>query len=152
MSLDVTTILDGLVSHALSIGYFERVNTHEPKSHPGHGLSCAIWVQEIRPLPLASGLNETTVLLAFDVRVYSNMLQDPQDAIDPNLLTAVDALMSAYSGNFTLGGAVRDVDLLGQFGSGLTAEAGYVNINQKLMRVMTIGLPLVVNDLWSQAA
>jgi hypothetical protein len=32
----------------------------------------------------------------------------------------------------------------------LSAQAGYINQDGKLMRVMTIMLPLVVNDAWVQ--
>ncbi|HTY35423.1 hypothetical protein [Mycobacterium sp.] len=151
MSLDLTGILDGLVSHASATGYFQRVNTHEPKSAPGWGLTCAIWAQEIAPLPAASGLAATSTLVTFSLRIYTDMLQEPLDQIDPKVLAATDVLMEAYSGNFTLGGTVRDIDLLGQFGRGLNAEAGYINLNQKQLRCMTINVPLVVNDQFPQA-
>jgi hypothetical protein len=52
------------------------------------------------------------------------MLTDPEDAIDPELLAAVDALMSAYSGDFQLGGLITQVDLLGAYGKPLGAERG----------------------------
>jgi hypothetical protein len=152
VSLNVAGILDAIVSDAMALGVFERVNTNEPKSHPGFGLSCAVWLQELKPVPAASGLNSTSVLLVFDVRIYADMLQDPMDAIDPNMLAAADALMAAYSAGFTLNGTVRNVDLLGQWGTPLELQAGYVNINQKLMRVVTLSLPIVVNDLWPQSA
>lgn len=151
MTLMVDDILSAVSSHALASGYFERVNTHEPKSAPGNGLSVAIWVQNIGPARGASGLSSTTVLLTFNARIFQSMLSDPQDMIDPNLMKALDALMAAYSGDFTLGGTVRNVDLLGQFGPGLGAEAGYIEQDKKLFRVITITLPLVVNDLWAQA-
>ncbi len=45
------------------------------------------------------------------MRLYTPMVQEPEDAIDPNLMTALDALMAAYSADFTLGEIVREVDL-----------------------------------------
>jgi hypothetical protein len=60
--------------------------------------------------------------------------------------------MAAYSGDFELGGNVRNVDLLGQASEGLTAQAGYLEQDGKLYRVMTINLPLIVNDVWNQVA
>lgn len=150
--MSMTPILDAAVSHAMALGYFERVNAHEPKNKPGNGLTCALWVDRIGPALGSSGLASTTALLILNVRVYTSMLAQPADGIDPNLLDAVDGLMSAYSGDFELGGLVRQVDLLGQFGTPLSAQAGYLPIDNKLYRVMTITLPLVVNDLWSQAA
>jgi hypothetical protein len=153
MTLDITTILDQVQSHALASGYFEAVNGEEPKSPPpSAGITCAVWVEQIGPARGASGLDSTSVRLCFYVRLYTGMNQEPGDAIDPALMAALDALMAAYSGDFTLGGAVRDVDLLGQFGDPLGARAGYLIESGNEYRVMTITLPVIVNDLWEQVA
>jgi hypothetical protein len=150
MGLNATGILDAIQSHALASGYFDRVNLHEPKNAPGNGLSAAIWVDEIRPV--ASGLAVTGALVTVNLRIFLNMLQEPQDAIDPNIVKAVDALMTAYSGDFTLGDLIRDVDLLGEHGDGLSAQAGYIEQDHKMFRVMTLKIPMVVNDVWAQVA
>ncbi|MGW0587460.1 hypothetical protein [Streptosporangium sp. NPDC002607] len=150
MSLDATTILDGITSHALALGLFERVNSHEPKNAPGNGLTAAVWVDSIAPVPTGSGLASTSARLVFNVRIYTGAEQEPADAIDPNMLAATDALMSAYSGDFTLGGSVRNVDLLGQAGTSLSAQAGYIQHDSKLLRVMTLVVPVIVNDVWEQ--
>jgi hypothetical protein len=151
MTLAVDNILSAVVSHAAASGYLGRVNTVEPKAAPGNGLTAAVWVQRVGAARGASGLASTTALVVLNLRLFQNMLKEPQDMIDPDLMRALDALMAAYSGDFTLGGLVRNVDLLGQFGPELSAEAGYVDIDKKLFRVVTITLPLVVNDLWVQA-
>lgn len=151
--MEVDALTDAVVSHAAASGHFERVNAHEPKNSPGNGLTCAVWAQTVVPIPAASGLNSTTGRVLFNVRIYSNMLQEPQDGIDPEVLKAVDTLFTAYSGDFTLDGLVRNVDLLGTYGVAMTAVAGYVPIgNNTMYRIMTISLPLIVNDLWSQVA
>ena len=152
MPVDTTAILAALESHAATLGHLERVNTHEPKNAPGNGLTAAIWVQQIAPLAAASGLAATSALLTVNVRLYSNMIQEPQDQIDPKMVAAVDALMNAYTGDFELGGLVRNVDLLGQFGGGLFAQAGYLEQDRKMFRVMTLTVPLVLNDAWVQSA
>lgn len=148
--MDVSTILDGLVSHAMASGLFERVNQHEPKNAPGHGLSAAVWADEIEPDPDSSGLASTTGVVTFLIRLYTSMTSEPQDAIDPLMVSAVDTLMTAYSGDFTLSGAARCIDLLGQPGKSLSAKAGYINQDHKIFRVMTITVPVIVNDVWSQ--
>lgn len=152
MAIGVTSILNAIVSHAMASGYFERVNQHEPKNAPGHGLTAAIWVDTISSVGTVSGLSNSSGRLVFHVRIYSNMLQEPQDSIDPNLIEAVDALMTAYSGDFQLGGNVRNVDLLGQTGTGLSAQAGYINHSGTIYRVVTITLPVICNDIWEQVA
>lgn len=150
MTLAVSTILGRVESHAAASGYFERVNRHEPKNAPGNRLSCAIWVDQMGPIK-ASGLNSTSARMVVMVRIYSNMLQEPQDQIDPDVVAAADYLMGAYTGDFELGANVKNIDLLGAHGIELAARAGYLSQDGKMFRVMDITLPIIVNDLWSQA-
>lgn len=149
--LDITGILTALESHAAATGRFERVNRHEPKSSPGTGVTASIWAQQIRPYPPGSGLAATTGVVVFTMRLYTSMTAEPADMIDPEILAAVDVLMGAYSDDFTLGGRVRNVDLLGAAGTPLGAQAGYINIDRTLYRVMDLTIPVIVNDLWTQA-
>ncbi len=146
----VQDIFDRVVSHALKQGRFERVNQHEPKNAPGKGLTCAVWVDYIGPA-LSSGLAVTSALLVLMVRVYSAFMQEPVDSIDPNAVSAVSALMGAYSGDFDLGQTIRAIDLLGMTGRTLSAQAGYIEIDRKIYRVMTIQMPIIINDAWAQA-
>lgn len=150
MALVITDVLDHVVSHALASGWFEKVNQHEPKNAPGHGITCAVWVDKV--VPARSGLDITSAQITFNVRLYQNMITEPQDAIDVNLMNAMNALMVAYSGDFTFDGTVYAVDLLGMEGAGLQAEAGYVEQDKKMLRVVTITLPVTVNDVWTQTA
>lgn len=157
MSLDLGPLLqavvDAAVSHALASGRFERVNAHEPKAAPATGgITGAVWVDAVRPLPLRSGLVATSAMLILNVRVYTSFLAQPEDAIDPRVTGAVGALMSAYSGDFDLGGSISEVDLLGTYGVPMFAQAGYLNQDGKNYRVMTITLPCVINDVWDQVA
>lgn len=146
----MTGILAKVVSHAETLGVFENVNTNEPKSAPGNGLNCAIWADQIGPVPQGSGLAAATARVVFMVRTYIPMMSAPYDAIDPTAVTAVDQLMTAYASAFTLDGAIRNVDVLGATGQPLSARAGYLNQDGKLFRVMDITLPLIVNDVWTE--
>lgn len=152
MALTMSQILDATETHAATSGYFDQVNRVEPKAAPGQGLTVAIWVQKLAAVAAASGLNTVTTRLEINVRLFQNMLKEPQDMIDVEMMLACDALMGAYCGGFTLGGLVRNVDIKGAHGEPLGAEAGYVNQDGKLYRVITITLPLIVNDLWTEAA
>lgn len=150
--MDTPGITDSLVSHAASLGLFDSVNTHEVISAPGNGLTCAVWVDTLGPTAEASGLDATSARLVFMVRIYTSTLTEPSDMIDPNLLAATDTLMTAYSGDFDLNSTVRNVDLLGDSGTPLQGQAGYLNMDGKIYRVMTITLPLIVNDAWAQVS
>lgn len=155
MSFDaaaVATLFDRLESHALTLGVFETVNTHEPKSAPGSGLRAAIWVQSIVGVGRASGLSATSGVVTLNVRIYSNFLQQPVDGIDPAMLTATTTLLNAYTSDFDLGATVRNIDLLGSYGPAMGAQAGYLTQDGRVYRVMTIALPVVIDDLWTQGA
>jgi hypothetical protein len=153
MTFDFPALLDAAVSKAQSLGLFEKVNGHEPKTAPGKGLQAAVWVQDLSPIQ-SSGLAATSGRVEISVRIYTNMLAEPQDGIDPRVLTAVAELIGAYTSDFEVGdlAGVRGIDLLGAYGTPLSAKAGYLNQDGKLYRVMTITLPVIVNDLWVQAA
>lgn len=143
-------ILDAVVSDAQRSGYFEKVNTHEPKKAPRTGLTAAIWVQAIEPIALASGLASTSARITFTLRVYQNMLMEPQDMIDPRMMKAVSNLIRRYHDDFDFAGAIRNVDLLGQFGIALSAQSGYLEVDNQMFRIMDITIPCIVNDVWVQ--
>lgn len=148
--MDVSTIVAAAESHLLASGYFDAVNRHEPKKAPGLGITAAVWLMEVLPAAERSGLDSTSARVELRVRLYLPMLREPLDAIDPEVLAVVDALMAAYSGDFTLDGAVAYVDLLGSVGTPLQARSGYLRQDGTLYRVVDIWLPLIVNDLWTQ--
>jgi len=148
--MDMLGLLNKMESHAAATGHFDRVNTFEPKSAPGSGVTCAIWADRIRPAK--SGLSATSVRINWTIRIYTSMTSEPADSIDPNLLSAVDVLMEAYTGNFTLDGTIRSVDLLGIEGEPMEAKAGYIEQDRKLFRVVDINLPVIVNDIWTEVS
>lgn len=148
----VNDLFDALVSDLLQLGVFDTVNMHEPKSAPGNGITGAAWIDTINPVGRASGLDATSGVVIFMIRCYTSMLSQPYDSIDPNLTTAAMTVLNQYSGGFTLGGSVRDIDLLGMYGVSLSARAGYISIDSKMFRVFTVTVPVIVNDLFTQAA
>lgn len=149
--MDVVAIRRNLIDHALSLGLFRNVSGHEPKSAPVNGLTGALWVNYFGPAQRRSGLAATSGRLEFSFRIGTNMLAEPQDDIDELVLVATAALMNAYSGDFTLGGEAMEIDLLGEVGAPLEARAGYLNQDAKLFRVMVITIPMIVNDVFTQA-
>lgn len=154
----INQVIDKIVSYALSSGRFDSVNGHEPKSAPGNGIVFAVWAQIIRPARL-SGLAATSILVQFQGRIYIPFNQQPYDMIDPQVMAATTDMMAAFSADFDLGGAadVRYIDLLGIEGAnmgaqGLSAQAGYVEIDRRMYRIMTLNIPIVINDAFKQVA
>lgn len=151
MAIGAQDLIDRLASHAMASGYFDRVNQHEPKSKPGRGLTCAVWIDRIEPARGRSGLNATDARVVFNVRVYTSMLQQPQDSIDPNVMIAMDKLFEAYTGDFELGDDSRFIDVLGMTqGHPLFCQSGYINIDNIVMRVLTATVPVIVENAWNQ--
>lgn len=149
----IDPILDAVVSDIQSSGYFDRVITHESKRSPGLGLSADVWFLTLDPVPEGSGLNKTSARLAWNVRLQSSMLMEPQDLIDPNLIRAAANLIRRWHDNFDfdLDPMVRNVDCLGAYGSPLRAQSGYVEYEQsRVFRIIDIEVPIIVNDVWPQ--
>lgn len=150
MGLPVRDITNAIHSLLASRGYYDRVSMHEPKNAPGNGITAAAWFDNMVPIQ-SSGLNVTSVLAAWNIRLQTNMIAEPQDEIDPNLLEALEDTLDAINGDFDLGiDQIRSVDLLGAHGQPLTSSAGYVNQDKTLYRAILITLPLIVNDCWEQ--
>lgn len=144
--------MDALISHAAASGHFTSVNSTDIGSVPtSEGISAVVWPRSVRPIPERSGLASTSVVVSFMVRFFRSMNSDPLGEIDPAMIDAVDALMNAYTGNFTLGGIVAEVDLLGQYGDPLSMESGYIDMGDDgKFRIVDITVPLVINDVWTQ--
>lgn len=149
--MNVVEIMGALISHALSLGLFNEVNGHEPKAAPMNGLYGALWVNGLEPARARSGLAATSCRLSFNFRVGTNMIAEPQDDIDPQILVTTAALMQQYSGDFELGGYAAFIDLLGAHGPSLSAQAGYLDQDGRKYRVMVITIPVIVNDVFTQS-
>lgn len=149
--LDLNAYRAAVMSHAQGLGMFEQVLDHEPVSAPGSGLIYALWVTDIAPIPARSGLSTVTVRLELTGRVFMPADTEPQGDVDVALTDAVSGLMNAYAGDFELGGSVAEVDLLGAYGALLRARFGYTRLDSTTYRVATLTIPLVIDDVWTEA-
>ena len=151
MSLASQTVLTKVSDHARTLGLFRSINTHEPKDAP-EGPHCAFYVNAIKPYPQASGLDRTTAVVVIMGRIYLNMLSEPQDSIDPDIVAATDKLIGEYHTDNTLGATAMTVDLLGATGFSLEARAGYITVGGTKYRSMDIQVPVIMRDAWTQGA
>lgn len=151
--IDAAAIFDALVSHALSLGLFDRVASHEPENAPGNGLTCVFVLDPafLRPDPQRSGLASTSVRLTLRAQILQPVSTEPADANDAVLLDATSRLIAAYHGDFELGDRVHAVDLLGMSGPGVSADAAYLEIDGRMYRAVSIPIPMIVSDVWSQS-
>lgn len=151
MALDLTAPRSWLTSHAQAAGSFERVLSHEPVSAPGSGLTYAVWLSDLGPAR-SSGLNTTSARVVYTGRLYLPADTEPMDDVDLTIGQAAAAVIGAYSGDFTLGGSVRNVDLLGEGSEALRARLGYLQLDSTTYRIATLTIPTTVNDAWTQGA
>lgn len=150
MSLNTAAVFAALESLCLATGLFRQVNTHEPKRPPDGDLTAAVWLAGISPVDVDSGLAMSSARSEFTIRIYTQMLQEHPDAIDPTVMTATDTIMTDLTGDFTLGGTVQHVDLLGRAGVPLSSRTGYLDIGGTMYRIMDIIVPCIISDAWSQ--
>lgn len=147
----INALYAAVVSDAQAIGLFPSVLRYEPKTAPQADPTLAVWLQSLTPAKGLSGLAATSGRAQFGARLYTNYLARPEDSIDPKLLELASALIGTWSGGFTLGGDVMEIDLLGAYGTPLSFEAGYIVHDDKHFRVAEITLPVIIDDLWEQS-
>lgn len=151
VAIDLAGFIDAAVSHAGATGRFEKLNGHEPKNAPSSGgLTGAVWTDRIIPIRGRSGLGSVSAAVVLMVRIYTSAVSEPADAIDPDVVAAADDVVRAFVGDFTLGGLVSNIDIFGAHGQALDVRAGYLTQDGVPFRVLTIWLPCVVNDLWTE--
>jgi hypothetical protein len=140
-------LFQAIQSMCQSTGLFQGdVGLHDPWNAPGNRLNCTISLGAIRPVP-SSGLNSASGQVTLIVRVWSPLMQMPQDNVDPEVLAAACALMGKFAGGFTLAGTVRNIDLFG-----MNAIPAYVDFSGTPFKVVEITVPIVINDMWAEAA
>lgn len=150
MTIGIRDLIYAVCSHASTSGYFDLVQAHEPKSMPGTGLTYAVFLAGMGTARGASGLASTSARIELNGRIYKPFMTEPEDLIDPALAEACDALFTAYSEDFDLGGHARNVDVFGAHGNPLQVRAGYQKVDQNTYRVFDITIPIIVNDAWNQ--
>lgn len=153
MTLQTTELSNALQSHAMGLGHFERTVPTPPTNGPGNGLTYAVWPNRIRPSRRNSGLAQVSAAVTYFGRIHQPAGALPADDDSTQILTALDALLAAYCGDFTLGGLIKNVDIFGAEGTELDVQAGWIRFDDSApYRIYTITIPLVINDAWSEEA
>lgn len=149
--LNTPAVITAAIDHLRTTGLFESVQDHESTSANTGGLTADVWVADIKPVPEQSGLAITSALLILTVRIYLNAMPPADNKLEQTITGAADVLLAAYNAAFDFDGTVTNVDLLGQYGTSLSAVGGYVTIGGVFFRCMTITVPCVIDDVWPQS-
>ena len=144
MAFDITSTLRTVESYLSASGYVPSVQIGEPKSPPKSELSAAIFMTSVGIAQLT--LNTTIEKHVVTIRLYRNMLSEPQENIELELAKVVQDIASDLLGDFDLGATIRNVDAGGEHGTSLSTTWGYLDVGGTMYRVADINLPLTVDD------
>jgi len=152
MAFNIKASLDAILSHLAASGRLSSYSLGEPVKVPeGAKLHGAVYMRRsgVDHLYLDGGTGEVHAVV---VRLYRAVLRQPQSEGELELVNAVSELTEDFAEDYTLGTTVREIDLAAQFGEGISAEWGHVEVSGSMFRVVDITLPLVVDDSATAAA
>lgn len=158
-TVDTYELVDAVSSLYQRTGLFEACLKHEPKkapTGPAGGFIAATYADRWIPVAQRSGLQKTGMLLALKGRIYRPFIAQPEDDIDPDMLARVDAIHREFNANLTLGfdrGTYGiELDLLGDFTTGVSTVLGYINMDGTIFRVADTAIPIFVPTYYPQIA
>lgn len=147
----VDALMAAVKSVPAKLGAFRSSTVfHEPLAAPVALPALALWAGPIEPVGAVSGLSEVSGRVAVQGRIYAAHGQNVDDKTEAQLLTWTSALLGAFAGAFTLGGAAMFVDLLGAYGQKLSAQPGYIEHGGTFFRVCACEFPVIIDPLWTE--
>jgi len=155
MAFNITNTLNAITSHISSSGYVNDVQVGEPVSVPDANdrIFAAVWMTSATVAEVT--LSNTIELHVSNVRLYKRAAfgqGDDSGDVERELAIAVSQISSNLIGEYDLGESIRNIDVAGQYGGGLTATWAYVQIGQTVFRTVDLVVPLIVDDSATQAA
>ena len=151
MAFDIKATLVAVQSHLLAGGYFgSAVQVGEPKAPPQAPLSAAIFMADVAVVSLT--LSSTIERHTMQVRIYKDMLAEPEENVEMEVARVVSDVMADLVGEYDLGTTVRNVDVGGQHGGALAARWGYVDVGGKMYRVADITVGLIIDGSATMAS
>lgn len=146
--LDLETIQNHLVTHCESLGCFDNVVTTEPANAVAGGVTASIILTRIGPDRAISGLNITSAVVVFTVRIWRNKTVMPHYGIDLATMKAAEGLINSLHDDFTLGDDATCIKFLS--GENFGALSGLVVLDEGVHRVIDVTIPIQVADVWPQ--
>ncbi len=146
--INTDDLFSKMASGMAASGLFVATIQHEPKAAPSpSGVTGAVWSAGIVPAS-ESGMTSMSIVLTFQCRIYSSMMAEPQDGIDPAVLAATDAFIAYLCSDFDLCDTVRMIDFYGNASEGLRTQSGYLTQDKMVFRVMDVFVPIIINDAY----
>ena len=148
---DIKTTLETVEDWFTKSGYFRKVQIGEPKEPPSEDYTAALYMDSVTvaKVYLNGGTQEIHQVV---LRVYRDMLAEPQADIELQLAKLVESVSADVLGDFDLGATILAVDVAGIHGTPYSVRWGYVTIGGKMCRTVDITIPLIVDDSITVAA
>ena len=155
MAFNIKATLEAVESHISRSGYVSDVQIGEPVAPPDatDRIHAAIYMATAGVAELT--LSSTIELHVATIRLYKRAAfteGDDAGEVEMDMALAVSEITSNLIGEYDLGATIRNIDVAGQYGQAVTAQWGYVALNQTMFRSVDITLPLVVDGSAEQAA
>ena len=144
MPFNIKATLEAVQNHLLKGAYLKKVQIGEPKAPPSEPLAAALFMNRVGIVLIFAG-GDTRESHVVTLRVYRDMLAEPQESIELDLALAVSDLSSDLLGEFDLGATIMSIDAAGAHGTPYGAEWGYVDVGGRMYRIVDVTIPLIVD-------
>jgi len=142
MAFDITTTINLVVSFLQKRGEYSLVQIGEPKSPPRGDLAAAVFVSDASVVGVT--LQTTIEIHELTIRLYRNMMEEPEEDNELRISQAVTGIVSDLLGDYDLGASVRNI-AVGEYGRTVSATYGYLDVGGTMYRMVDISVPLVVD-------
>jgi hypothetical protein len=142
MAFDITSTLNAIASFLEKRGEFQLVTIGEPKSPPTGDMSAAIFATGASVV--GSSLQTTIEIHEVTIRIYRNMLTEPEEDNEIRTSQAVTGVTSDLLSDYDLGSSVRNISI-GEYGKSLTATWGYIDVGGTIYRSVDLSVPFIVD-------
>lgn len=140
MAFNALSTLRSVQSCLSASGYFADAIVGEPTQPPNqHGVTAALFMDSVEVV--GTTLSGTIERHSIGLRMYRNMLDDPNGDADTDLDQAVAHIEEDLLGDFDLGESIRNLNA-----SGLSVDWGYVDVGGTEFRVADMELSFIVDD------
>lgn len=154
MAFAVKATLAAIQSYLAASGYLKAGSQvghpREPVPAQGNQLYGTVFMRSASVAALT--LSGTIEVHIANIRIFRNFLTQPVENIQFELAEAVSRISEDLIGEYDLGASIRNIDVGGQYGQGLQAEWGTLDLGGNMYDIVDITVPLIVDDSASLAA
>jgi hypothetical protein len=152
MPFDIGDTLDRIETYLSKSGHIrggQQIGAYTQPPDTGQGPAAFITMTgtSVVEITLAGNPIEQHVVM---ITILLDALREPASGVEKDLAVAASNVLTDLLSEYDLGGSIRNVDPAGMHGTGFTTRWGYLEISNKMYRIVDITIPLVVD--WTDSA